>query len=79
MAETIYGIWIRKAEFLPPDIVVSTMYTLYGCEPDNVEQWDFLGPAGALDKFALQHVRTKGFCLRELSKRQSELMKRLHN
>ena len=48
MAGTTYAIWQRKAEFLPPGIVLSTMYTLHGDEPVDVEQWQYLGPSASL-------------------------------
>lgn len=78
MAGTTYAIWQRKEESLPPGIVLSTMYTLHGDEPVDVEQWQYLGPSAEPNKFVARDVRTKGFCLHELSTKDAELAKRLY-
>lgn len=78
MAGTCYAIWNRKAEFLPNGIIASRMYTLYGCEPADIEQWEYLGPSGEPNQFVARDVRTKGFSLQELSAENAERAKRLY-
>jgi hypothetical protein len=54
------------------------MYTLYGCEPADIEQWEYLGPSGEPNQFVARDVRTKGFSLQELSAENAERAKRLY-
>jgi hypothetical protein len=73
-----YAIWEQKPEFLRPGIVMATMYAVYGYGPTNYDQWVLLGPSAEPDHRVAMEVRSKGFCLRELSEKDSERMKRMY-
>lgn len=75
---TTYSIWKKKPEFLGPSIVLATLYTLYGDEPVEREQWEFLGPSAEPNKYIVRDVREKGFCLRELTTKDQEMAKMLY-
>jgi hypothetical protein len=51
---------------------------VYGYGPTNYDQWVLLGPSAEPDHRVAMEVRSKGFCLRELSEKDSERMKRMY-